>query len=486
MRFQVATALVALLTVLAVAGPGQGSLQAVAIPTLVQHVSTSTNQGEKGNTFIINLPNPALANNCLILALTYSQSSSRTVSIVDNVGSNTWVSGPTTSNGTLTTSLYYVLGAKAGTQSITVTFDTSLTNFQAVVSEFYNVATSGALDGSIASSTAAAPTVAAGSFTPSTDGDLLYQYAVDGASGSVGGGSDSSGMSAGSNFTLLSACLALNAVAQYQVQSSHTAINPSLTANGLGSDRFNTVAIALKAATAGTSPPAGIRIVHKYDALPTMPTTLQFPSTGNLILVTFTVTTDQENVSSVTDSKGNSYRNPLSAGNPQFFYAANASSDPTLKVTMVASGSSGGRQDVTMYDVTGASTSPYDTSASTWGELTSVDQDINDAPDITPSTPNGLVVALLNMGIGPPSASIGANYVFDSVFYTGQTDASVMTYGEGRAHIYNTGTSKLSFGYHVHNDGTLSGYFGSAVAFKAAAGAASPPSAPQNLRITAQ
>jgi hypothetical protein len=91
------------------------------------------------------------------------------------------------------------------------------------------------------------------------------------------------------------------------------------------------------------------------------------------------------------------------------------------------------------------------------------------------------VIGLLNMGIGPPSASIGSNYVFDSVFYTGQTDSSVMTYGEGRAHIYNSDTSPLSFGYHVRNDGTLSGWFGSAVAFKGGAGNTAP-AAPTNLR----
>lgn len=64
---------VALVTIL-------GSLQTISLqaatPTLVQHVSTSTNQLERGNTFIISLPNLALQNNCLILALTYSSSSS--------------------------------------------------------------------------------------------------------------------------------------------------------------------------------------------------------------------------------------------------------------------------------------------------------------------------------------------------------------------------------------------------------------------------
>ena len=184
---------------------------AAATPTLVQHVSTASNQLERGNGFIIVLPNVALPNNCLILTLTYASSSSRTVSVVDNNGTNTWVRGPSTNSGSLTTTLYYVLGVKAGTQTITVTFDTSLTNFHAAVSEFYNVATSAAIDGSIATSNATGPSVAAGSFATSTDGDLIYQYAID-VQGGVGDRS-SSGITAGAGFSLLSACRILSAAA---------------------------------------------------------------------------------------------------------------------------------------------------------------------------------------------------------------------------------------------------------------------------------
>jgi len=481
MRFGVGLRLATLLGALALlAGlrhwPG-ATVYAAAVPTLVQHVSTSTNGTERGNKFIINLPNAALADNCLILALTYAQSATRTVAITDNIGTNTWIAGPTTNSGTLTTTLYYVLGVKAGTQTITVNFDTTLRNFQAVASEFYNVATVSGPDGSIATSLPSGPNIAAGSLAPSTDGDLIYQYAIDLGTGTLGGFEATGSITPGTGFTLLSACRVLGAVAQYQVQAVHAAINPALTVAGT-TTHFNTVAIALKSAAAGTAPPPGIRIVHKYDLMPTLPTTLQFPSSGNLLVVTFTVTTDQLTVSSVTDSKGNVYVNPLTHGNPQLFYAAAANSTPSLQMTIVGGGSSGPRQDATMYDISGASLTPYDTSASAWGGMASKNADILHAPDIVPLTANGLVIALLNMGIGPPSSSIGAGYIFDSVFYTGQTDASSMTYGEGRAHIYNATTAPLSFGYHVKNDGTLSGWFGSAVAFRAA----ERPSPPRNLR----
>jgi len=41
---------------------------------------------------------------------------------------------------------------------------------------------------------------------------------------------------------------------------------------------------------------------------------------------------------------------------------------------------------------------------------------------------------------------IGAGSVADHVYYTGQTDGSLMDMGDGTAHIYNSDTSQLSFG----------------------------------------
>src|SRR3977135_397660 len=88
---------------------GQASVEAASIPTLVQTFTTSTNQFNTGNGFIINLPNAALANNCLVLTLTYNYAAGRTVAITDNIGANTWVAGPSTNDGTETTTLYYAL-----------------------------------------------------------------------------------------------------------------------------------------------------------------------------------------------------------------------------------------------------------------------------------------------------------------------------------------------------------------------------------------
>jgi hypothetical protein len=63
---------------------------------------------------------------------------------------------------------------------------------------------------------------------------------------------------------------------------------------------------------------------------------------------------------------------------------------------------------------------------------------------------------------------IGAGYVADHVFYTGQTDGSMMDMGDGTTHIYNADTNPLSFGWHQTSHPPTSGWFAIAVAFRAA------------------
>jgi hypothetical protein len=49
---------------------------------------------------------------------------------------------------------------------------------------------------------------------------------------------------------------------------------------------------------------------------------------------------------------------------------------------------------------------------------------------------------------GPPTSLIGTGYVADHILYTEQTDASIMDLGDGTAHISNTDTNPLWFGWH--------------------------------------
>jgi hypothetical protein len=152
---------------------------APARPTLVQNLSIYTNRdGEVGNDFIINLANPTLANNCLILALTNAYTSTRAITISDDKG-NTWTTGPHIDfvANTETTTIFYALGVAAGTQKITIHFDASIFNVHATASEWYNIATIAAANRSSAAFDVASP-VSTGSFTPGNNdangGNLIY------------------------------------------------------------------------------------------------------------------------------------------------------------------------------------------------------------------------------------------------------------------------------------------------------------------------
>jgi len=445
-------------------------------PAIVQNVSTYTNRdGEVGNDFIVNLPTPTLANNCLILALTNAYSPTRTILVTDDK-SNAWTAGPHVDfvANDETTTIFYALGVAGGTQKITIHFDASIYDVHATVSEWTNIATAAAVNGSSGASDVASP-VSAGSFTPGNNdangGNLIYQHAIAipgvGALGNLS--STVSAVTAGAGFTLASASRQLASISQYTVQTSAAAINPTLTvAQGSGSDRFNTIAVAFKAAAAGTAPAtSGIRIQNVQHTFHPWPgsSTVNLPSSGNLLALTAPVNTGQDAITSVRDSKGNLWTKVAgeSSDSPQVWYAANASPGSDLTISFDVANNTG--MIVMAWDIAGASIAPFDKFTEATGAQANAGDDITSVV-ITPSTARGLVFGLVNEYTGPPTSMIGAGYVADHVYYTGQTDGSLMDMGDGTAHIYNSDASQLSFGWHQTNHLPTSGWFAIAVAFK--------------------
>ena len=72
------------------------------------------------------------------------------------------------------------MNTAAGTSQITVTFDAPLQGFQANATEFYNVATSNAADGSNAANLVlTSGAISSGAFSTGSDGDLIYQFGTD-------------------------------------------------------------------------------------------------------------------------------------------------------------------------------------------------------------------------------------------------------------------------------------------------------------------
>ncbi len=129
--------------------------------------------------------------------------------------------------------------------------------------------------------------------TTPAGGDLIYEWGVvvsniDAANGAQFNGSS---ITAGNGFTLLSADLQTGSADQYMVQAAPGAVTPTFSPSG--SETWASLAMALKAASGGTPAPAGVRIVHVQHTMvswpghPT-PVALAFPSTGNLLVGSFT------------------------------------------------------------------------------------------------------------------------------------------------------------------------------------------------------
>ena len=431
------------------------------VPTLIQHVTTSSNYDptELGNNFRVHLADPALANNCIILGIRYPDAPGRTVTITDDRG-NAWLSGPTVSIFGIRSRIFYVTGVVAGTRDITVTFDKALSGFQAQISEFYNVAVNFAVDGGSGTATSANPAITAGNVTTTMPGDLIYNYVTTNDFGAP-----ITAITAGPGFTLLSADRLRGSAAQYAVQSDPGVINPAMTVTSLRGS-MNSLTIALKAATAGTAPAPGIRVVHVYHGYWLgNPAKLQFPSTGNLLVLATSFGTGNSNISSIASTPSNTWTKvtlaPVSATDPQMLYAANATTGPDLEFAITASLKF---VQFVMYDVTGASPVPFDGAAKATGNDLA-NESIFGAPQIS-STGPGLIIATLPMGHGPPVNCTASGCLFDGVTYPGEPDGSTFESSDGYAHLYNATPGWTSFDWQPAALDLPSAWFALAVGFR--------------------
>ena len=475
--------------------------QAPGVPTLVQHVATGMDRYPV-NTLTIRLPNPAGMGNCLILGVQFNSTGS-VASVTDDMGNN-WIAGPTTTNGSFSKrmNLYYVLNAVDGTQTITVHFSalTTTPGFpQAVVSEFYNVATSNAFDGSSASSTSRT----AGPITTTAPGDLIYEWGASLSSSNINGGAyNGTSITAGTGFTLLSADLQVGSSDQYHIQPTAGPITPTFSASG--SATWGSVAIALKSATAGTAPPLGIRIIHLQHTLlqsvraqnRVQPIVMQFPSSGNLLVGLFNGAGPI--ATGVTDALGNTWSLPASATttgggqatSAQIVYAANAVTSPTLSgITVTLSEVGTGDDMFNLYDITGAATSPFDLGTTNLGNQTSNGPLTTGI--ITPTTSNGIVLHVNSIDFHTEaSMSSPAGGTFDTIVNDlndddpgrGGTEVSTLDMDNAYAHFYNPTTSRVSFTFTAtFTPGGTQGVLlwgGATAAFKSATATATPTPIP--------
>jgi hypothetical protein len=444
-------------------GSGGGS----DVPTLVQHVSESNTQGNAVSAYIIRLPNTTEGGNCLIVGVN-SQFSGvpPTITVSDDKGDayNEIISH---SDGIQTVSLFAALSVTRGAQNISVNFSSATSNVAAVASEFYNVAAANAVDGSSANSGNGA-SITAGSFLPTTSGDLIYQFAIeDSASSPIG-------FDQGSNpWALLSADLMDKMTAQYEVQTTASTINPSMSMKV--ANPWNSVAIALKAAPSGSGI-SSIHVVHlEHNALPANTGTsapLQFPCTGNLVVVSW-IGTPGYDLTGINDNQTNSYF-PIGSvvsfalsGDNQMFYAANAKTSTTMtgpNLTMNNGPDTAGSTAL-LFDITGAASSPFDSTAmatgnqSTFGDVTAV--------SITPITPDGLVISSIGVDSNTIVGLSPGNFLSSVTTPEAGSGGWPDDENNGWALAYNSTAGELTFVWNT-TGGPVNNWASVAAAFKSA------------------
>jgi len=432
----------------------------MSTPTCVQHVRYHSNENfETGNAFKIKLPNATLSSNCLVLFMTYPYSATRTVSITDDA-SNSWPSTPTvktddTANN-LTTAVFVLPGATAGVTVITITFDAAIYAFNPSFSEWYNVATSSPLDGSSSANLVIAGSQA-GSFSTTTDGDLILHFGIDTSwgnqynSGYFGGGIASIAITKQSGYTLLQASSYYLGFLQYQVQGTHGATNPNCTFSGgsISGDSWSAITIALKSASAGTAPSAtDTRVFGVHHERTTFSASgnykVLFPTTGNLACMTTAYGRAGCVLNSLTGAVGGSFTVISDVVDyPQFAYKTSLTASDTESFTLNVTPGGSSEFNICFYDVVNAGA--FDTSAhgsaGTFGPGSQ-----SGLPSITPGVSAGIAIGCVGLGTGPPnglSAPTGA--VFLSGEYTGYTDLSPWESGDCYGFIYFTSAANQNW-----------------------------------------
>jgi hypothetical protein len=240
--------------------------------------------------------------------------------------------------------------------------------------------------------------------------------------------------------------------AQYQVQSSAAAINPTLGMSP--SQNFNSIAIALRPATEGTAPPPGIRVNRvQHNSIPawaSSPVRLQFPCTGNLLVVSW-IGVENHDITAVTDGNGNTY---ASAGAPfglnqsgdnQLYYAASAVTNTNMMGPSISTtGTDISGSTAVLFDVDDAAASPYDSVAGrgTASGLQSSSGNIT-AASITPSTANSLIIT--SIGVTSNTVNGVSPGHFLPVVPAPIKSPNPVDQNNGWALYYSNGTTPLTF-----------------------------------------
>ncbi len=433
-------------------------------PTLVQGRFTSTNSTQFCDSPVtIALPNNTLAGNALIICVQSDYTVTGPPTIGDNLSSGIWA--PAANSyvaGGRRLDVIVGLNCPAGINQIHVTHTGSNpTDTQYAVYEFNNVAQADALDGASDGATTA------GTIATSADGDLIFCY------GTQVSGDAITQWTAGTGLQLLNAQNYNSGTesapfAEFGIQTTQGTINP--TASGFNGT-CQMVAIALKAASAGTGPPAGIRILtvqgyNFYGGASGLsgPWTVQFPTRGNLTHLSWEALSETQTpvgLQGISDTAGNTYQvngppqtcaQDPSAGYCQQARAESATPSPENLLTFSADSIANySTTHLELYDITGAATPTcFDKAASAQGLQTTTSSSLTSG-SLTPSGSNELIINTTGIDAHTLSGVVGVGYLSDIAVAPNFNGAgSGLESDDGYAHAYSS--SPVTFVYSVQNN----------------------------------
>ena len=424
------------------------------------------------------LPNPTGAGNLLVVWVRFLDSTAQTVTFSDNVGGNDYQQAVSCSDvGQNTRSaIYYVQNVKAGLNIVTVHLSPGTMRVELGVYEYYNVATSGALDQAACqaqTSSSLTTTVSSGALPAlSATGDLIVHFSHNDNNRAIN--SCAVGSQSNINWTMRSALvLGPEPVCfQYGIYNSTASVAPEITFNSSNTPSSSiSLAAAFKAASAGTPPPSGIRVVYVQhdDGGSTSDTSLspQLPVSGNLIAELTSSSCNSNTLSSCNYATGLSdgINTWNEVGGATYMSSTNSSQEATgsiwyapnvqpgvypLKIAMhpCPGGCAGFPTSWIMYDIAGASaTSPLDLQFGGVGNgLASISSNqLNTGSGgpltsftVTPSNPNEVILAEVGYEwdtFTDVTAPVGGQFL--SAFYTGETNYSWCDLNGGWALYYN-------------------------------------------------
>jgi hypothetical protein len=467
-------------------------------PTLVQHVSCPNGRqfaNQQSNTpdYTCPLPEPAQAGNTIIVGVVSANSGSYSLS--DDKGDSFSLVNSVVDGNNAYVAIYKTT-ASAGARILD--FQRTSAGADAVsmsASEYYNV---GAVDGSSCRGfSGSSGTITGGSMTTTVPNDLLWQWAINaGGGGSVPNSVSSFTAGSQSNITwqLLGTSLFDGNATQAGVQTVAGAINPTFTSGS--SQNFSSCAVALKAVTAGQQNPQPFRVLHmlheQWPQSGNNPSVLEFPSSGNLVIVS--MAGGGSLVSGISSNPANSWSATgpgvvYSGGNPasQIYYAANAttSSSMTLNVTRNNNVSDG---TYMMYDVAGAAASPFDkdSGGQAANQATIANPFTTCTNCLTPSASNELIIANAQWnwctanGASSPNGSL-----FDASTDTVNSvnGPEYVDQNGGWLHFYDPNTNPVTITWSsMACTQAEGGWAGRDAAFKSGGSVAQQPAAPTQLK----